>query len=198
MSVSKIKSIHSIIFHAIYGAVCIQLTNLSYDDYEHICTLSYYHHQNENMTHLPLFRVRLWNNGMRWRSFYILMMMLVPKHEYEFSVVYHTELNIWGCNYYTTAHPIIFAQGIFAVSWLWMYMIYQPTSFRVAPCYVANAPGPLMTPIKKQGSFRVWNAFSHSQSPYPEWYGTICMFLDDELCIFKWSNALIKNISVHI
>ena len=101
MSVSKIKSIHSIIFHAIYGAVCIQLTNFSYDDYEHICTLSYYHHQKENMTHLPLFRVRLWNNGMRWRSFYILMKMLVPKHEYEFSVVYHTELNIWGCNYWS-------------------------------------------------------------------------------------------------
>ena len=30
--VSKIKSILSIIFHAIYGAVCIQFTHFSYDD----------------------------------------------------------------------------------------------------------------------------------------------------------------------
>ena len=32
--VSKIKSILSIIFHAIYGAVCIQFTHFSYDDCE--------------------------------------------------------------------------------------------------------------------------------------------------------------------
>ena len=38
-SVSKIKSIHSVIFHAIYGAVCIQLTHLSYDDCENTNTL---------------------------------------------------------------------------------------------------------------------------------------------------------------
>ena len=42
-SVSKIKSIHSVIFHAIYGAVCIQLTHLSYDDCENTNTLSYIH-----------------------------------------------------------------------------------------------------------------------------------------------------------
>ena len=39
--VSKIKSVLSIIFHAIYGgAVCIQLNHLSYDDYENMCSLS--------------------------------------------------------------------------------------------------------------------------------------------------------------
>ena len=43
--VSKIKSIPSVSFHAILGAVCIQLTHLSYDDCENTCTLSYYHHQ---------------------------------------------------------------------------------------------------------------------------------------------------------
>ena len=32
--VSKIKSIVSIVFHAIYGVVCIQLTHFSYDDCE--------------------------------------------------------------------------------------------------------------------------------------------------------------------
>ena len=38
---SKIKSILSIIFHAIYGAVRIELTHFSYDDFENMCTLSY-------------------------------------------------------------------------------------------------------------------------------------------------------------
>ena len=71
--VSKIKSILSCIFHAIYGAVCIQFTHYSYDDCEKMCTLSYYHHQIGSMTHLPLLNVRSWNNGMLCMSFYILM-----------------------------------------------------------------------------------------------------------------------------
>ena len=37
--VSKIKSILSIIFHAIYVAVQIQLSHFSYDDCENMCTL---------------------------------------------------------------------------------------------------------------------------------------------------------------
>ena len=57
--VSKMKSILSIIFHAKYGALRIQLTLFFYDDYENMCTLSYYHHQIGSITHLPLFRVRL-------------------------------------------------------------------------------------------------------------------------------------------
>ena len=48
--VSKIKSILSIIFHAIYGAVRIQLTYFYYDDCENTCTLSYWHHQIRSMT----------------------------------------------------------------------------------------------------------------------------------------------------
>ena len=72
--VSKMKSILSIIFHAIYGAGRIQLTHFSYDDYEKICILSYYHHQIRSMTHLSLFSVRWWNNGMHCMSFYIPML----------------------------------------------------------------------------------------------------------------------------
>ena len=73
-SVSRIKSIPTFIFHAIYGSVCIHLTHFSYDDCVNTCTLSYYHyHQIGSMTHLPLFRVRSWNNGVRCMSFYILM-----------------------------------------------------------------------------------------------------------------------------
>ena len=71
--VSKIKSILSIIFHAIYGAVRIQLTHFSYDDCENTCTLSYHHHQIRRMTHLSLFRARSSNNGMPCMSFYILI-----------------------------------------------------------------------------------------------------------------------------
>ena len=67
---SKIRSILPIIFHAIYEAACIQLTNCSYDDCEN--TLSYDHHQIGSMAHLPLFRVRSWNNCMYCMSVYIL------------------------------------------------------------------------------------------------------------------------------
>ena len=38
---------------------------------KNVCTLSYYHHQIGSMTHLILFRLRSWNNGMRCIAFYI-------------------------------------------------------------------------------------------------------------------------------
>ena len=38
-----------------------------------MCTLSYYHHQIGSMNHLPLFRVKSWNNGMRCMSYYVLV-----------------------------------------------------------------------------------------------------------------------------
>ena len=40
---------------------------------ENIHTLSYYHHQIGSMNYYLLFRVRSWNNGMRFISFYILI-----------------------------------------------------------------------------------------------------------------------------
>ena len=46
--VSKINSILSIIFHPIYGALCIQLTHFSYDGCENMSNLSsHHHHQSE-------------------------------------------------------------------------------------------------------------------------------------------------------
>ena len=45
------KSILSITLHDLYGSVGFQL-------------VSYYHNQNGRMNHLPVFRVRSWNNGM--------------------------------------------------------------------------------------------------------------------------------------
>ena len=41
----RIKSVISIIFHAIYAVLCIPHIHFSYDDWENTCTLSYYHHQ---------------------------------------------------------------------------------------------------------------------------------------------------------
>ena len=62
-------------FHAVYGAVCIQLTHFSCDGCENMCTVSYYyHHQIGSMNHLPLFRVRSWNSGMRCMSFHVLIL----------------------------------------------------------------------------------------------------------------------------
>ena len=70
--VSKIKSILPIIFHAICGAVRIQLAHFSYGDCENMSTLSCYHHQIGSVTHLLLFRIRSWINGMCCMSVYIL------------------------------------------------------------------------------------------------------------------------------
>ena len=53
----------SIIVHASFGAVCVQLNHFCYDDCENTCILSY-HHQIGSMTHFPLFRVRSWNNAV--------------------------------------------------------------------------------------------------------------------------------------
>ena len=71
--VSKINTILTIFFHKIYGAVCIQLTHFSY--FQNTCTLSYYHHQIGSRIHLPLLRVKSWNNGMRCMSFCFLIII---------------------------------------------------------------------------------------------------------------------------
>ena len=69
----KIRSVIWIIFHAIYGAVCIQLS-LSLLMIVRIHVLYYHHHhQIRSMAHLPLFKVRSWNNGMRCMSLYFLI-----------------------------------------------------------------------------------------------------------------------------
>ena len=48
--------------------------HFSYDDCENTCTWSYHHHhQIGRMTHMPLFSVGSWNNGMRSTAFYRLM-----------------------------------------------------------------------------------------------------------------------------
>ena len=70
-------------FHATYGALRIQLHHFSYDDCENMCSSFYYHHQIGSMTHLPLIRVRSWNNGMYCMSFYFLITAFLlwrPEH----------------------------------------------------------------------------------------------------------------------
>ena len=86
---SKIKHIlwviHYTIHYKICGAVCFQFTHSPCDDWENIYTLSYYHHQIGSMNYYPLFRVRLWNNGVRCMSFYILFNeMLIENHTFSF------------------------------------------------------------------------------------------------------------------
>ena len=72
--VSKINSVQSIIFHVIYGAVCIQLTNFFNNDCDNMFTLCYHHHHLiGSMTLLSLLKVRSWNNAMRYMSLYILL-----------------------------------------------------------------------------------------------------------------------------
>ena len=102
---SKIKCILSIIFHAIYLAVLIQLTHFAYDGCENTCTLSYHHHQIGCMTHLPLFRVRSWKNGITCMSFYILTSgqkmiraMYLEAHSYEvhMKLFFHNIKFVWN------------------------------------------------------------------------------------------------------
>ena len=51
------------------------------DDWDNIYTLSYYHHHLiGSMNYYPLFRVRSWNNDMRYMSFYILIRLLYIYH----------------------------------------------------------------------------------------------------------------------
>ena len=72
-SMYQIKSLISITFHAIYGAVFIQLTHFYDDDCENMCTLfHYHHHQIRSMAHFPLFSASSWINAMCCMSFYIL------------------------------------------------------------------------------------------------------------------------------
>ena len=56
--------------------MCFQFTHFLCDDCENIYTLFYYHHQIGRLNYYTLFRVRSWNNGMRWMCFCILMFIL--------------------------------------------------------------------------------------------------------------------------
>ena len=69
--VSKIKHILSVIHYTICGAVCFQFTHFPCDDRQNIYTLSYYHRQIGSMNYYPLFRIRLWNNGVRCMSIFL-------------------------------------------------------------------------------------------------------------------------------
>ena len=72
----KIKSILSIIFHAIYEAVFIQLTQSCCDNCKNTCILSHYHQIGSI---LPLFRVKSWNNGMRRLSMFLYIQVTLLK-----------------------------------------------------------------------------------------------------------------------
>ena len=91
--VSEIKSIISTVFHAIYGAVHIQLTHFSYYDCDNTCALSYYYHQIGSMTHLPLFRAWSWTNGICFMSFYVSM--LSAANNKEFPTCLNTHFIYW-------------------------------------------------------------------------------------------------------
>ena len=110
--------IPSVIFQRIYGAVYIQLTHLSHDDFENTHTLSYYHHQIGSMTYLPLCSVRSWNNGILCLSFYIL----ICSTKMSFTSRVHRKsigcpfLISWGCDSFAwkpTCSQIRFFQSLF-------------------------------------------------------------------------------------
>ena len=74
--VSKMKLILIFIFHAIYWAERMQLTDFICEcckACDNTWALLYHHHQIGSIDHLSLFRVKSWNNGMHCMFFYVLM-----------------------------------------------------------------------------------------------------------------------------
>ena len=71
------SSVMQYVWGCITGAACIQLIHFSCDDCENTCISSYYHHQIGSMAHLRLCRVRSWNNGMCYVSFYVLVFFFI-------------------------------------------------------------------------------------------------------------------------
>ena len=76
--VSKMKSILSLY----YRGLCFRLTHFSCDDFDNMCTLSYFHPQIGSMNNEPLFRIRSLNNDMRSMSCYILPVLIYQRQGY--------------------------------------------------------------------------------------------------------------------
>ena len=62
--------------------LCILNLPISLVMIERIYTLSYYHNQIGSVNYYPLFRVRSWNNGMRFMSLYILSDVIEREYWY--------------------------------------------------------------------------------------------------------------------
>ena len=77
----------------IWGCVWIHPTNWSDDNCQNTCTLFHYHHQIGSRPHLPLFRVRSWNSGMRWIIFYILILFSIFKFLWQCQFIITKQLN---------------------------------------------------------------------------------------------------------
>ena len=84
-SVSVRLSIFSQLFIIQYTGLCVFGLSISLVMIEIIYTfLSYHHHQIGRMNCYPLFRFRLWDNGVHCMSFYILMKhndLIVTRHQ---------------------------------------------------------------------------------------------------------------------
>ena len=72
-SVWVILSIFSQLSIIQYMGLCVFSLPISLVMIERIYTSSYHHYKIGSMNYYPLFGVRLWNNGMRWMSLYILL-----------------------------------------------------------------------------------------------------------------------------
>ena len=68
----RLRQFSQLSLYSLYGAVCLQLTQLSCDDRENVYFILL-SSSNRKYESLPLFRVRSWNNGMRCMSYYVLM-----------------------------------------------------------------------------------------------------------------------------
>ena len=124
-------NILSVIHYKIRGAMCFQFTHFPCDDWDNIYTLSYHHHQIGIMNYYPLFRVRLWNNGVRCMSFCILIL-----------------LN--RINQSTTKPCIMFG---YMIRWGWRQDQYNGLPFEF---YLKTSPTTNTTILNEKKSTRSW------------------------------------------
>ena len=75
---------------------CIQLTHVSYDDCEHMCTLSYYHHQIGSMTHLSLLKVRSYIYIYIYMYIWHIITYSCPNLRQHVSIKETLDMSHWG------------------------------------------------------------------------------------------------------
>ena len=69
--VFNIELILSIIFCAMYGAVCFQITDFSYDSHTNLCAFPFYRYEIEGGNHQPLYRAGFWSKATSCLPYYV-------------------------------------------------------------------------------------------------------------------------------
>ena len=127
-------------------------------DCENMCTSSDHNHEIGSMTHLPLFGVRSWHNGMSGVSCYILTDMLLCNNDL-YRIVWHWKdrlrWNFTNTGIFTIFHWIYFLFVAFCV------LVY---CFKIAPNFGYYLSTFMMLLISDHGCHgRAWHGESYNK-----------------------------------